>query len=278
MDRIQQAFDNLKERFSNPFILSFLFSWVYWNWEITISLIWYDSTNDYQGLIEFVGSHINRDYSLLFPLYSALVYTIFVSPMLKLKIRFIQNLVFKAGESLDIRMLKNGKVSLNKYLSLKEEYQKRTETLEMLIANEEEKINELERNKSQLLQARHDLSETKAKLNSIESSVHKIHDVGIINGKWTKISKFPGEDNSVIKIEIMNNNVYIKDVLPSEHKYSIRDFFYNDSNKSLTFTFFSLESNSLHSVYQLTLAKKDMNGREYIGTKEYTVIFDRDDI
>ncbi|MCZ8022859.1 MAG: hypothetical protein O9302_09300 [Cyclobacteriaceae bacterium] len=278
MERIQQVFDNFKERLANPIFLSFIVSWVYWNWEIALSLIWNDSDHGYVELIEFVRLKIDRNTSLFFPLYSAIVYTLFLSPLLKLLLRLIQNLVFRVGEYLDIAVLKNGKVSLNKYLSLKEDYQNRSIVLEKLIENETEIAKNLENKEYELIQLKQDLNETKIKLTTREGLIQKINDVGIINGKWTKISRCPGEDEIRTEIEIMNNNVYIKDMLISEHKYSIRDFFYNDSNKSLSFTLFTLDTNTLYSIYQLNFLKRDMNGREYIGTKEYMVKFVRDDI
>jgi len=276
MERIQQAFDNLKERLNNPFFISFLFSWVYWNWEITIALFWNNSSSSYQELIYFIESELNRCHSLWYPLISGLIYSLVLSPSFKILFKIVQNLVFRASEFLDIKLLKKGQVSLDKYLNFKEEYQKRSEVLENLIANESEKIHDLESKTTELFNLKEKFNTINAKYLLQESIVQKIHDVNQLNGKWIKISGAQSEDNLKEKFEIMGGNVYVKDQFRSMQRFTIRDFFYNESNRTLSFCLFRLDSNSLFALYQLNTTLKEMSGREYRDNQEYFVNFERE--
>jgi uncharacterized membrane protein len=82
MERIQQAFDNLKERLNNPLVFSFIISWIFLNWKVTVALLWHDSSNDDNShikLINFIVENTSIYNSIVLPLGYAILYT-FLSP------------------------------------------------------------------------------------------------------------------------------------------------------------------------------------------------------
>src|SRR4051812_35404787 len=58
MDKISDFWDGLKDRLRNPLISSFLVSWIFFNWRVTVALIWYSNdqikAEGYKTLNDFI--------------------------------------------------------------------------------------------------------------------------------------------------------------------------------------------------------------------------------
>lgn len=87
---MKDIIDSLKIRLNNPLIISFLISWPFWNWEIVVSLIWYNGDNltkhtEFENFVELIDTYSDNCRSIIFPFVSALAYT-FLFPLIKWKI------------------------------------------------------------------------------------------------------------------------------------------------------------------------------------------------
>ncbi|WP_454880660.1 hypothetical protein [Sphingobacterium detergens] len=87
---MKDIIESLKIRFNNPFLISFVISWPFWNWPITTAFIKYnaETLHKYTGcdnFIELINHYWNWTDSLLLPGVSALGY-ILVGPWVKYQI------------------------------------------------------------------------------------------------------------------------------------------------------------------------------------------------
>lgn len=79
MDPLKDFFDNLKERASNPFLVSFLISWIVFNWPIVIGLLFYSqaelAATEYKSYIGLIHTETDNWRMIWGPLSFAFVYT-----------------------------------------------------------------------------------------------------------------------------------------------------------------------------------------------------------
>jgi hypothetical protein len=64
METPSTLFNSAKDRLANPFLFSFLASWMLYNWRIPLSLFWYSDADiwkeGYQSLFDLVGQSIHK--------------------------------------------------------------------------------------------------------------------------------------------------------------------------------------------------------------------------
>jgi len=132
MDTIKDFFAELKDRASNPLITSFVISWLFVNWPITIGLLFYtqkdlklDGIKSYYNLIL---SYSNLYYNLLIPLGFALFYTL-AFPYIRAWIKLLHAKISSKNESDILDATKGGYMPVAKYIKDKN---KLTETIEQL--------------------------------------------------------------------------------------------------------------------------------------------------
>jgi len=86
MEKISDILDNIRERISNPLLFSFMLSWIFINWGISVALLWYDPAqlehDHYNSIFTFIRSKLCSQNSFLQPLSFALGYTFFL-PIVK---------------------------------------------------------------------------------------------------------------------------------------------------------------------------------------------------
>lgn len=173
-ERLEEIFTNLKERLTSPFISSFIFSWLIFNWPILIGLFWYNSSElvkiGYSSYLIFISDHLFLTTGLIYPLIFAFLYT-FLYPLFKNVINAFNSWADKWGENWNLKMLKDGSIPVERYLQLKKHYEERTETLENVIRSESksiDRIGELEREVTELnLNVNEKVAELKEKTNEV---------------------------------------------------------------------------------------------------------------
>lgn len=132
-------------RLNNPFIISFAISWLFWNWPITIGLIWYNANNieslgysDYSDLISSNASYF-RNY--IAPFLSALVFVVGL-PIIRLISNYVQTW-FDTKDEANIKKLSGkGFIPTTKFINLREEYETNIKNLSDIIENESNIYNE----------------------------------------------------------------------------------------------------------------------------------------
>lgn len=128
-------------RLNNAFILSFVISWIFWNWPIVIGLLWYNAkTLELYGYVNYKELIIdNADVwkNYILPLCFAIAY-----PYLKLAFSALQTTVNAIDERTTKRLSGKGYISTQKFLDLRDQYETNIQKLSDVISKESEVINE----------------------------------------------------------------------------------------------------------------------------------------
>ncbi len=242
MEKFKDVFNNLKDRFTNPLIFSFVCSWIIINWEITVALIWYDikqiERTGCDSIFCFIRYNINISDCLWHPLLFAIAYTLLI-PFIKNLIKALYSWTTKWGEDWNIKISKDGKIPVEKYLKLRENYLVKIKTIEDIISSENktlEEYNELN-NELQKMKARE--IELQQKNNTNESFISNLYNVNILNGFWTNTfkdnipnSKLDGSE----EIEISNGAYFIIGNFNKKIQvFRIIHFYYDNKNKTMFF-------------------------------------------
>lgn len=239
MEKVNDIFNNLKDRFSNPLIFSFVCSWLVINWRITIALLWYDAKQFENGgkttVFDFISSKINSDDSLWHPLFFALCYT-FLIPIIKNLIKAFYSWSNKWGDNWNLKILDGGNISINKYLKLRADHEKRTKILEDVISKESTYIDNYNLAKTDLLAAQNNINEMNQRLTTSETFIRELYDWNIIQGNWENNYELPDGRKGKESIFIERGMYNIVTAFGSkEHRFDIKDFYYDNRNGNIFF-------------------------------------------
>lgn len=198
MDKISEILNSVKERVSNPLIFSFLVSWLVYNWKIPVALIWFDekqiSANGCNSIFEFIENENKSNYNFWIPFGFAILYT-FGFPIIKGVIKLFNTKIAKLIDEIEIKILDNGKVSMDKYLSLRNEYISKIEDLENIISEESILKNE----NRKLLESNSQLEKEKIKIYTKASeSTHN----DFLNGIWKIVNRNECKNTTGIDAEL----------------------------------------------------------------------------
>jgi len=132
LEKVSDFFKDVKERTSSPLFSSFIISWLVTNWKVVIGLFFYDiydiQKDGYKSFIDLI-EHQTWLQLLLYPLLACLFYT-FIYPYINYWIRWFLAERNRALMDKTLEVSGSGKVSMRKYLDLRDIYQKRTKDLE----------------------------------------------------------------------------------------------------------------------------------------------------
>lgn len=239
MEKINDILDNLKERFSNPFIFSFVCSWLIFNWQITVGLIWYDPFQiekaGYNSIFDLISQNLNFLNSFLFPFISAIIYTTLM-PIVKNLISALHSWTTKWGDNWNLKILDNGKISINKYLKLRSDHIERTKILEDIISAEKTYQEQYNSARTELLSEKNKNLEVSQKLNNSEKFIQQLYDFKFLDGKWLNNYQFPNGQKSSENIFIENGKYYVISTFgEKEHKFDIKNYFHDNRNGNLFF-------------------------------------------
>lgn len=202
-DSIQDILDSMKERFTNPLVFAFMASWVVWNWRVVVALLWTESGSKDEttnGVIAYIEENVPLDKGLIWPLVSALVW-VFLFPLIKVGIQAFYARVNRYGTDRVLKIKGQGSISVRRYLSMRDDYTKRTERLMTLIEQEEETAEKLREATTEvtLLRSKNvelQNSETQARteMANKDMMMRRAFDLAGIGGNW--------------KSEYVNGNVH----------------------------------------------------------------------
>lgn len=119
---MKDIIESLKIRFNNPFLISFVISWPFWNWPITTAFIKYnaETLHKYTGcdnFIELINHYWNVTDSLVLPTGSALLYII-LAPLVKYVISSYTAFVTAREEARLLKISSKHPVSFEVYYDL----------------------------------------------------------------------------------------------------------------------------------------------------------------
>ena len=221
MEKIQQFFRHIGERLSNPFLFSFLISWLIANYKVIIGLCFYSiselSIDGYSSYLDLIAKSVTWWTGVLIPLIGASLYT-FAFPYFKRWVKLIYLRINQGEEKSSLEILKNGSISTVKYLRLRESYVQSEKHLRQVIDEESEffkKRTELNEKISDLRKEVSDLQNENEKLNKTLTPLKEfkeLRDVEFLNGSWEGITGNRENQSSTFefKFEIEKNAVSLK--------------------------------------------------------------------
>lgn len=240
-DNLKDIYENIKDRLSNPLIFSFLCAWLIYNWKIPVALLWYDKSQ-FSGcgcvtIFEFIEWYWKNEGTFRVPFIISVLYTIFI-PFIKNAIRIVSAYAQKWGENEEIKALDGGKIGIEKYLELRDNYKEKIKILEE-VAKEEKTY--LEENTKLLLEINSEKEKLKQSIQeSIDNKefIDELYDFSILNGNWTYIV----EDKQIMGIHIEQelrfnqSDIYeVNEFNSNEKIFEIKHFIYNKKSNKLFF-------------------------------------------
>ncbi|MCG9910902.1 MAG: hypothetical protein MH137_06325 [Flavobacteriales bacterium] len=231
METIKEFIDSLKERFSNPFLFSFLVSFLICNWEVTLTLLFRDIDQiqalGYETYYALIKSKVNFLSGLVFPILGALFYT-FGFPFLRSGIQLFNSWLFKRTDKKNLEILEGSYIEINKYLTLRDDYTSKLKKLEEIINQEgvtfQKLIDEEKKN-----------IELSKKVEEYETFRKQSNDLSILNGKWKNtFSSEKGMNGSEIAI-IEDGKYYILERNYKNHVFDIENFYYDAASQKIFF-------------------------------------------
>ena len=236
MDKVSDILKNIKDRLSSPFIFSFLLSWLVYNWQVTIALIWFNPDQikraGYTSIFDLINCRISVTPSWTWPLLVAFLYTL-VWPIVRNWFAFVQAWAEKWGDEGVLKRKREGVIPTAKYLKLRKEYDKRSEILERNIANEEATIASYESEKTKRLAAEQDkieLQNTIQQKDSLLEEQRKSHS-DLITLNEEKLASFKQEIAAFTDSKTIEGTWQVRYL---EEPYSV-DFKYTHFSKDVQF-------------------------------------------
>ncbi len=143
MEYLKSFLSDLQERFRNPLIGSFIISWLFFNWQITMLALHFftdsRSTLNFEEFISKINKLSNNNNSVLYPSLGALFYVL-VFPFFRIGISFLQGWFSRHRIEYELKGAKGGSISIDKYLVLRENYRTKISELELVIKGESTQI------------------------------------------------------------------------------------------------------------------------------------------
>ena len=118
------VFKPFLQRLSQPILLAFCISWIFWNWEIVIGLLWHDSKTislfGYKNFKILIESNSSWKRNYIFPLACALAF-----PGIRFGLNWFNAFVRTKENNSILRTRGTGKMSTLRFLELKDSYDQR---------------------------------------------------------------------------------------------------------------------------------------------------------
>jgi hypothetical protein len=132
MDKIQDFLKESRVRFSSPLFSSLILAWLIINWRVPIALVFYKlpelQNEKHKSFIGFMETTVTIYSGVVWPMVSAICYTL-IAPLLKNLIRALNAYLDAKGMDWTLTLSKRGKISVEKYIQLRESYKKQEEAL-----------------------------------------------------------------------------------------------------------------------------------------------------
>ncbi len=238
MDNITDFLKTLKDRLTSPFISSFILSWIFFNWKVSVALLWYDKEQFGKATIfEFIENNTNNLNSIIYPLLVALGYT-FVYPFFRTLISGFQTFVLKLEENWTLDIAKGQKIPMEKYLKLREDYLKNSKNLEDIIVEEgkdRQKVIDAEKKNLDLLDEigllTSAVTNNEMKLKEYAEKLSSFRNVFALDGHWIFTVK-NGQAEKQMNLEIKGGTIsVVKDNGERLQAYMITHFYHDTHNK-----------------------------------------------
>lgn len=137
-----EAFKPFLQRLTQPIILSFCIAWIFWNWEIVVSLLWYDANSikqlGYDNHADYIKTHDNSMRNYGWPLIIAFIY-----PITLLILNSFITWVKKHEEKMFFRITDDANVPTKLYLDIQDQVDIKEKRISKFIEKESSMLGEL---------------------------------------------------------------------------------------------------------------------------------------
>lgn len=260
MDKISDFLYDLRDRVTNPLFISFIISWLIYNWKIPTVLLFYKQSDLKWELcktyVEFIECNLNIWRSFLIPLFYAIGYT-FIFPVLRMLILAFLTKIKTISNKWNMNISKDGTISVQRYIELRKKYLVQTELVSKVVNAESVTINKNAELENEISNLKHSNNESNEELQTLSKSINDINrlsEISILNGDWEyKYSTHDGfrviiTDGDIVRVQLVDGSK-IKigriEYFCVNHIDKRLNFLYNPQNGSSQYAFFLTFDDSL---------------------------------
>ncbi|MDQ1140101.1 hypothetical protein [Pedobacter agri] len=237
MDTFKDLFQEIKD-LRNPFFSSFAIACLFFNWPITIALLFYDSEilkrSGYATYNDLIDARQDNWKILLYPFLSECLY-VFACPYLRdFIIQFFANRKME-NENKILEGSKKFSAELERYIDLPKELKSQQNRVGQIYSEQKKEFERMASLQSDFSKEQIANSELKMRLNeaniAFQSFRNNITLPNVLNGKWDISYK----NDETIKSErwiISGDDIY----LPEDKEFKIQQFMYNPAIEQIHLT------------------------------------------
>lgn len=220
MEKIQDFFKHVGERLRNPFIFSYLISWLIANYKIVVGLCFYSieelQLDGYNSYLDLISDELVWWRSILIPLIGASVYT-FGFPYFRRYIVLKYTEINKGQEEKTLDILKDGYISTDKYLRLRESYKDSQSKLVEVISDESKFLKQRNDLNEQISNLRKDVSSLQIDKEKLQNYVKDLEsfkaprNIDFLEGIWEGLTQKVNDRSYsfIFNFDLRNKVVYL---------------------------------------------------------------------
>lgn len=278
MEKLSETFENIKERFSNPLIFSFIVSWLICNWQITLTLIWHDLEEvrrmGFNDTFQFLKYQLNHNQNIKQPIIVSIIYTIAL-PYVRNLIRVINASSELLGNRFTLKINKGASIPFEEHYKL-----------DLKIKDREIKLSEMIQNAGELRgqiltfeQASRDndnkIFELKKKIRILEDFKQELKDITFLDGYWTIQIKDDLKEHQAKGWFVKNGKISLITEGVKVPHYLISSFYYDNEQKEILFIATVMNNNEKIDIFNLKMSGEDnligyRNEKQVVLTKSYS--------
>ncbi|MGE0772344.1 MAG: hypothetical protein AB7K37_11575 [Cyclobacteriaceae bacterium] len=211
----------------------------------------------------------------------ALIYTI-GGPVVNTLISAFNTRISKWSENWNIRISEGAKIPIEKYLTLRKNYQEQSSTLEKAIATETATQSQLINTQSSLRDEQQRNNQLSGEVSNARRVIDNLYRLDNINGMWIKTTHKPTDTNPTVEnIQVMSGKIVIHEPTGTKEAFRIESFMYDVGSNKIVFALFSINPATSHSGFfsfsDLRFEHNTLVGHEYYAGNKWAVRYVRPD-
>ena len=244
MEKVSDFFKELRDRVSNPILVSFTISWLVINWKVVFAIIFYSINSlhklGYNNYYDIILKNYSKWEFIIHPLLLSIAYTVFM-PIIKNGISIFYAYINTRGERYQLQVSGGGAVPISKYFSLVKDLESRSAQINEHYKKEAEIIKEntrlknvAEEMKKGLAESKNEIESTQKKLESSFQEVSSRHKPEHLIGLW-RYTMDMGLSTSYLVFKSDRVDVLSEKTEATLESWPILRYFYNPIKSEILF-------------------------------------------
>lgn len=241
METVKEFFKHINYRLSSPFIFSFVIAWLFWNWQVPISILFRDKEflriDGYKSYIDLISKTVTTWTGIIYPALSAIAYTL-INPFISSIVHALYTWVQKNSDAWDLKIWGGAKISFDKYITLKKNIEAREEILQQALDEEKKIVSQVESLTTQNFALQQELNRVRAESTKDLADLRATFpdtSYSTIQGKWEVKLSFKDGQSRFEQIVIRGNSFYILQNGREIRVAMIQHYAYNRQSKQIFF-------------------------------------------